>query len=151
MPFLTKDDLKSGIREYQLNAITDNDDDIVQQAIDSGIEEVSSSLVANDKKEWFEGQFRYDVDAIFSATGAARNALMLSNTITVTLWHLVGLANTGLDYKDLEGRYDRAIKYVTDLASGKKNSGTLPKITIPPPADQQPFAMGSRCKFNHDF
>lgn len=151
MSFLTKEDLKSGIRDYNLAAITDNDDDIVERAIDAGIEEVSSSLVANEKKEWYAGQFRYDVDAIFSAEGAERNQLMLTNTITVTLWHLVGLCNTGLDYKDLQDRYDRAIKYINDLASGKKNSRTLPRIEEEPPADQEPFAMGSRDKFNHDY
>ena len=151
MAFLTKDDLKSGIRDYNLNAITDNDDTIAQRAIDAGIEEVSSSLVANDKKEWYEGQFRYDVDAIFSAEGDERNQLMVTNTVTVTLWHLVGLCNTGMDYKDLQDRYDRAIKYIRDLASGKNNSRSLPRITTPPPTDQQPFAMGSRPKFNHDY
>lgn len=151
MPFLTKDDLKAGIRDYQLNAITDNDDSLVEQAIEAGIEEVSSALVPNEKIEWYQGQFIYDVAVIFSAEGDARNKLMVINTITVTLWHLIGLCNTGLEYKDAEGRYDRAIQYIEKLAAGEKNSATLPRITTPPPDDKEPFAMGGRRKFNHDY
>lgn len=150
MAFLTKDDLSAGIRDYQLNAITDNNDTIVEQAIEAAIEEVSSLLVPNDKVQWYQGQFRYDVDAIFAAEGDARNKLMVLNTISVTLWHLILLCNTGLDYKDAQDRYDRAKQYIKDLASGEANSRTLPRITADLPDDIQPFAMGSRPKFNHE-
>lgn len=150
MAFLEKADLKSSIREYQLNSITDNDDTIVYMAIDAAIEEASSILTRNDKKVWDDGRPHYDVAAIFAATGNARNALMLSNTKSIAMWHLIELCNTGIDYELAQDRYDRAVKYLRDLAAGNVNSGTLPQITTDPPDDEQPFAMGSRRKFCHD-
>lgn len=150
MAFLEKADLRSAIREYQLDVITDGDDTIVLMAIDAAIEQVSSILTPNSKKVWDDGRPHYDVPAIFAATGTARNALMLANTKTVAMWHLIQLCNTGLEYDDAKERYDRAIKYLMDLASGEVNSPTLPLITVEPPDDEQPFAMGSRRKFCHD-
>ncbi|MFD2874048.1 hypothetical protein ACFS5N_16315 [Mucilaginibacter ximonensis] len=151
MAFLTKEDLRSAIREYQLDAITDNDDTIVQMAIDAAIEQAKSMLTPNDMKIWDDGRPHYDVDAIFTQENADRNALMLANTKTVALWHLIQLCNTGLNYDDAKDRYDRAIKYLKDLGAGIVNSGTLPKITADPPPDQQPFYSGSRAKFSHDY
>ncbi|MEZ2337681.1 hypothetical protein AB6735_18690 [Mucilaginibacter sp. RCC_168] len=151
MAFLEKSDLRSKIREYQLNSITDNDDTIVEMAIEAGIEEASSLLTRNDKKEWDDGRPHYDVEAIFNASGTDRNGLMLANTKSIVMWHLIDLCNTGLDYEKAESRYDRAVEYLEKLAAGDgANSRTLPRITAEPPIDDQPFAMGSRRKFCHD-
>lgn len=151
MAFLEKADFKSAIRDYQLDAITDDDDTIVEVAIDMAIEEVSSIFTPSDKKVWEDGRPHYDVEAIFTATGADRNPLMMGNTLTVAIWHLVFLCNVGVEYDKAEARYDRAITYLKALAKGDMNSGTLPRITIPPPDDDQPFGFGSRLKFNHDY
>jgi hypothetical protein len=150
MAFLEKADFNSVIREYELDAITGNDDTLVDQAIEMAVEEVSSYFVPNDKKEWDDGRPHYDVDAIFNATGVNRNALMMGNTKIVAIWHLLLLCNTGLEYDDAKDRYDRTIVYLKDLAAGRKNSRTLPRITVEPPEDEQPFAMGSRKKFRHE-
>ena len=150
MAFLEKADFKTIIREYQLNSITDNDDTIIDTAIEMAIEEVSSILTADSNKIWQDGRRHYDVEAIFSTTGNNRNALMLGNTKIVAIWHLLILCNTGLDYQEAEGRYDRAIKYLKQLAKGEVNSRTLPLITTEPPEDELPFGFGSRPKFNHE-
>jgi hypothetical protein len=150
MAFLNKQDFSSVIREYELDTITGNDDTLVDQAIDMAVEEVSSYFIPNDKKQWMDGRPIYDVDAIFTATGTDRNALMMGNTKIVAIWHLLILCNTGLEYDDAKDRYDRTVTYLKELAAGVKNSRTLPRITTEPAIDELPFAMGSRKKFNHE-
>lgn len=150
MAYLVQAELSSVIRDYQLNAITDGDDSIVDVAIEMAIEEVASILTPNNMKTWEDGRLAYDVAAIFAAEGDARNALMLGNVKTCTIWHLIALCNTGLIYKDAQDRYDRTITYLKGLAQGDYNSATLPKVTVPPPDTQLPFQFGSRCKFHHE-
>jgi hypothetical protein len=153
MPFLTKEDLNTVIRDYELETITEGEDTIVDEAIEAAIDEVASILTPNDMKLWQDGRPHYDVVAIFNATGTERNALMLTHTKSVAMWHLVQLCNTGLIYKDAVDRYDRAIEYLNRLAAGKVNSRTLPKVappTVEEPEEQtEPFRMGSNKKFNH--
>lgn len=150
MPFLTKADFNSVIRLYQLDAITAGDDTIVQIAIDSAIEEVTSIFTPSNKKEWLDGRPHYDIVTIFAQVGSARNPLMLENTKVVAIWHLIFLCNTGLIYAEAESRYDRTIIYLNELATGVKTSGTLPQLVIAPPDTQIPWQMGSRRKFHHD-
>jgi len=150
MAYLVKAELTSAIREYQLDAITDGDDTIIDIAIETAIEEVGSMLTPNNMKVWEDGRLAYDMAAEFANAGAARNALMLTNVKTVTIWHLIGLCNTGLVYKDAQDRYDRAIAYIRGLANGTNNSATLPKVAADPPPDQMPYQSDSRPKFHHE-
>ncbi|MGZ3753592.1 MAG: phage protein Gp36 family protein [Mucilaginibacter sp.] len=150
MPYLTHDELYSVIRDYQVEVITDGNDDLVDQAIDAAITEISDSLTANQKKIWEDGRLIYDVPAIFAQAGADRNALVLSYTKTIAVWHLIGLCNAGAEYQKIQDRYDRAMQYFMDLADGTKNSATLPQITVDPPEDIQPYQSSSRPKFHHE-
>jgi|SRR6185437_1466523 len=149
MPFLVKDDLKTVIREYQLDAITDSDDTIVEDAIAAGIEEAASLLTPNDMNKWKDGRPVYDVNAIFTAEDADRSQLILAHTKAITMWHLVYLCNTGLTYAEAEGRYDRSVQALKDLAAGTTNSLTLPRVAPPEPDDELPWQSGSNKKFNH--
>ncbi|MEO7212648.1 hypothetical protein [Mucilaginibacter sp.] len=150
MAFLIKEEFKTVIRDYQLDAITDGDDSIVDTAIEIAIEEVSSYFNASDKKVWEDGRPHYDVPAIFAAIGAQRNALMLANTKIVAIWYLLDLCNTGLEYDEAKDRYDRATAYLKALAKGDVNSATLPRLAGPPPEDELPYRFGSRNKFTHE-
>jgi hypothetical protein len=148
MAYLIKEELSSVIREYQLDAITDNNDSIVDEAIAMAIEEASDILTPDNKKKWQDGRLAYDVTQIFNKVGNERNLLMLGRVKTLSLWHLVGLCNTGLDYKDVQDRYDRAKKDLKDLADGTTNSKALPVVTAPD--TKLPYQSGSRQKFNHE-
>lgn len=150
MAYLVQAELKTVIRDYQLTAITDGDDSIVDIAIEMAIEEAASILTPSNQKVWEDGRLRYDVAAIFAAEGDARNPLMLGNVKTLAIWHLIALCNTGLNYADAQDRYDRAMAYLKGLASGQFNSATLPQIADEPPADDLPYQFGSRTKFNHE-
>ena len=156
MAFLTKDELKSVIRQHKVTHISDSDDSIVEIAISAAVTEVSSRIAPNNKKTWNDGRLKYDIDAIFGAEGEDRNPLILELTKVIALWWLILRCNAGVHYEVIRDRYEAAIEYLKDLASGEANDPTLPQIE--PPTDEQgnpitsnPFVMGSRKKFNHEF
>lgn len=157
MPFLTKEELKTVIRAEKVTRIADNDDLIIQQAINTAITEVKSRLTPNNKKAWRDGRLRYNVDAIFNQTGDDRNDLILDITKVVALWWLIMRNNAGVDYEIIAARYQFGIDYLKDLATGEANDGTLPQLEDPvdedgnPISNAKPFSTGSRKKFRHDY
>ncbi|MBS1746750.1 MAG: DUF1320 family protein [Bacteroidetes bacterium] len=143
MPFLTKDELKTVAYSYQITEITEADDDIVLQAIETGIEEVKAYLT--------NARQQYDVDAVFAAEDSDRNALILQYTKIVALWHLLILCNVDIIYEHVKERYDRAIDFLKLVNKGEATMNLPVKDEdgdgIP---DGKAFRFGSRRKFNHD-
>lgn len=153
--FLEISELNSAIYQYQLEQITEGDEAIVAQAILTAIEEVRSYLDSNFQHSNIDGRFLYDTDAVFNAVGSDRNALILAHTKTVAIWHIIQLCNADIMYQHVKERYDRAIAFLRDLASGKTNISSLPRLSAngtdgENPATRQPFRMGSRTKFNYE-
>lgn len=149
--FLEKEELPSVIYGYQLEQITEGNDNIVLQAIGAAIEEVRSYLTINNKKEWIDGRLIYDVEKVFEAQGLERNTLILEVTKTVTVWWVVRLCNADIIYEQTKERYDRTIDWLTKLSKGIVNLSTLPQVDFDQ-SDQnrQPFSFGSQTKFTHD-
>lgn len=157
--FLQKEDLKNNIYTYQVDQITEGDDTIVLQALDTAEQEAKSYLTLNNKKESDDGRLKYDVDKIFSAKGKDRNPLIVSVTLTIAKWWIVDLCNVDIIYEQAKERYDRAVAWLKDIAKGNANLNTLPLIkdenqSIAPPGeelkDTWPWIYGSRKKFNHE-
>ncbi|EGV44347.1 DUF1320 domain-containing protein [Bizionia argentinensis JUB59] len=150
--FLTESDLKSSIYGYQVTQITEGDDTIVSIALAAAEEELRSYLSGNNKLENYDGRLRYDVDAILSATGADRNALIVKHAVVIAKYWVIDLCNADIIYEQAKERYDRTIEWLKDLRDGVVNLSTLP--TLSPEAiaadERQPFSMGSRKKFNHE-
>ena len=119
--FIEKSDLGSVIYNYQIDQITDNDDSKVTQAILAAIDEVKGYLTENNKTEHLDGRLRYDVEAVFTATGTDRNALLIRHCITVAKWYLVEICNADVIYETAKERYDRATDYLKKLAKGDVN------------------------------
>lgn len=152
--FIEKEDLGSVLYEYQLDQITDGNDDIVAQACSAAIEEAMSYLTPNpDNRAWLDGRFLYDVEAIFSATGDDRHSLIVQHCCTIAKWYVAELCNADFIYEKAKERYDRAIQWFTKIANGTINLKTLPKLVRDETTagDKQPFQFGSRVKFNHDY
>ena len=147
--FLTKEDMPSTIYGYQLEQITEGDDDIIDIAMAAAEEEVRSYLSGNNKKQWQDGRLQYDVHAILSETGAARNALILKHATTIAKWWVVELCNADVIYEQTKERYDRAVAWLNKLAKGEVNLSSLPQIDTELSA-KEPFSFGSRKKFNHE-
>lgn len=149
--FLTPADLGSSMYGYQIDQITEGNDDIVDIAMAAAEEEVRSYLSGNNKREWIDGRLRYDVNAILSAKDADRNQLIVKHTVTIAKWWIVDLCNADIIYEQSKERYDRTIKWLRELASGEVNLSTLPTIDPDDTSNQKkPFSFGSRKKFNHE-
>jgi len=151
--FAEKSDLKNNIYNYQTDQITEGDDSIVLQSINSAISEVKSYLTWNDKKEYLDGRPHYDVEKIFSQTGEDRHPLLLNHVITVAKYYIINLSNVDILMDNAEKRYDRAIDWLKLLSKGAVNLDELPVIpdTDEPGEDENGgFSYGSRPKFNHE-
>ncbi|MEI6683441.1 MAG: phage protein Gp36 family protein [Bacteroidota bacterium] len=161
--FLTKADLKSAIYEYQLNEIVEvtaddtSNDDIILMAIGAAIEEMKSYLSPNMQDRYKDGRSRYDVSAIFSATGSNRNPLILELCKNMTVWYLCRLCNVDIIQEKVKERYDRAIDWLEKISGTGKSAGApsinpdLPKLSFDPATDDSlSWRMGSREKFSHE-
>ncbi len=149
--FLNKTDMPSAIYGYQIDQITEDNDAILLQAMITAVEEVSSYLSANNKKEYQDGRPNYDVVAIFNQTQDNRNPLILEHCKVVAVWWLVKLCNADVIYEQAKERYDRSINYLKDLGKGRVNISSLPVLEPTVVSEyKKPFYMGSRAKFNHE-
>jgi hypothetical protein len=151
--FLKKADLGSVIYAYQIDQITEGNDDLVEQALSAAEEEAKSYLTPNvNKLETLDGRILYDTALIFSADGLDRNALILQHCLTLAKFHIATLCNADFIYEQAKERYDRAIEWFTKLAKGTVVLTSLPRIVLTDENnDRQPFSSGSRVKFNHEF
>lgn len=152
MAFITAEELKTVAYTYQVNEIAEDDDDIILQAIETGMEEIKGYLRRNNKKEYDDGRIVYDVAAIFAAVDADRHPLILQYSKIAALWHLIILCNVDMIYEQVKERYDRAIDYMKKVNKGDITLD-LPLLPIPEPGENGsglPFRFGSRKKFIHE-
>lgn len=89
-----------------IDIITDNDDTIVEAAIDSGITEAKGYLS------------RFNTDSIFGATGNNRNILLLTFVKDIAVWHLMVLSNYQADVEFRKTRYERAVAWLKSVQKG---------------------------------
>lgn len=154
--FINPKELTTAIYEYQLDEITENDPDIVLLAIGAAEEEMKSYLNPDDQQHWNDGRRKFDVAAIFGATGSARNPLILQLCKTITVYHITQLSNVDMLHEKVQERYDRAIDWLEKVAGVGKYAGKpginpgLPVIVVAEGEEKQPFRHGSREKFNHE-
>lgn len=151
--FLTEKDLGSTIYEYQIEEITEGDNDIILQGLLSAEGEIRGYLSGNNKKEWSDGRLKYDVNAILNAVGPQREPILVRLGATIAKWYIVDVCNTEVIMEHAEKRYDRAIAFLRKLADGELNLSTLPILPDNPESsndDTTPFAYGSREKFTHE-
>lgn len=152
--FLEEKDLENSIYNYQVEQITEGNEQIVLEALATAEEEVRSYISLNNKRQKYDGRLIYDVDKILSATGTNRNPMIKNTMISIAKWHIVDLCNADVIYEHAKERYDRAVTWLNKLSKGEITLNTLPVIennTSETDDDStQPFAYGSREKFNHE-
>lgn len=112
MAYLTTEDMYTHIYQENIETISHGDEAIMLSAIDAAIEEASGYLT------------KYDTQAIFSATGSARNAILLLFVKDIAAWHFVNLCNAGVDLELREKRYNRAIEWLEN--NQNRNNPNLP-------------------------
>lgn len=155
--FIEVEELSSVAYEYQLNEITENNPDIVEMAINAAVEEMISYLKPNAQKQWKDGRPRYDVEAIFGATGSNRNSLILELCKSIALYYVCRLANVDIIQERVQDRYDRAVEWLEKVAGVGKYAnapGITPNLPVLEETETSdttiPFRFGSRTKFNNE-
>jgi phage gp36-like protein len=165
--FLTIDEIKTVLYNYQIDEIGDYDDDVAQEAIDAAVDEVRGYFEASNSRrgqshltqQQFANYTIYDIDAIFAAEGNQRNAFVLRCCKTIAAWYICELANVDIVYQHVKERYENVIKTLEKIAGIGQYAGgptlTLGLPTITPEdngtgANALPFRVGSRPKFYHE-
>ena len=121
MPFLTPDDYGTQITEDKLN--------IVLQGNTTAL--LSAELFAQQFIESYL-RTRYDVAAIFGATGAARSLLIITYQVDIALYTVHSRhGRVQMPEKRID-RYDQAVEWLKMVAAGKI-SADLPLL---PPAER---------------
>lgn len=134
--YLSTEELKSAIYNDKIAYITEDDASITEQAVAAAIEEVRSYLST-----------RYDAEAVFTAEGAERNALVLETVKVLAVWQIIKLCNSEMIYEQWRERYDRSIKFLVGVADGK----ITPSLPVIKRGGQTAITsrFGSNTKFNH--
>lgn len=104
--YLTPKELKTHLYREDIALIQGDDDTILLSSIDAAVAEARGYLA------------RYDVAAVFGAVGEARNALLLTFTKDIAVWHFLNLCNSGNDLDLRRFRYERAIDWLKAVQRG---------------------------------
>jgi len=112
--FITLSDYDAAIHAEILNAVTRQDDAILEIMEDQAVEEMKGYLSA-----------RYDTDEIFSQTGDDRHQLIKMFCIDITLYHLHSIHNPQKFPQVRIDRYNRAIEWLKGVQKGDINPDGL--------------------------
>lgn len=118
MRFLTKPDFKHSISLTVLDALTGNDDTIIDELSAEAVTEMKFVLGA-----------RYDVNTIFSITGAGRPKNLVMYCKDIALFHIYSISNLGEIPENRVKRYEAALQWMKDVNAQKINLDGLPLNT----------------------
>lgn len=135
MSFITIEDFKTHLKDYVIEAISDNDESILQTAINSATNTAAGYIS------------RFDVAAIYATEGEERDELygdLVQYIKDIAKWRFINLANVLNDWEVSETNYKNAI---TEL--GKIQAGKVEPMGWPYPeteTNSSPFTIFSRPK-----
>lgn len=139
--FISKNDYDATVHREILDAITRQDEAIV---------EICSERAISEMRCYLSG--RYNCDKVFSATGKARNELVLMMCVDIAVYHLFCIHNPQKLSQMRKDRYERAVEWLKAVRKGDISVDGLP------PAEQteeekktnSPYQMRSNHKrINH--
>lgn len=116
--YLVKADLKTVMYEEIINTITRDEDDLIEDVIESAIGEAEGYLE------------RFNTDALFEATGNSRHPTLLMYVKDIFVWHFLAVANPDTDLDFREKRYKSAIHWLTKIQAGKSTPKGFPLSTV---------------------
>ena len=122
--FLTEEDYIVA-SNTALNVLQQSSEENRERAERMAIEEVSGYL-----------RSRYDVEKVFSATGAERNDLVVMRTCDVALYHLSSWLPNRMGHDIRKERYERAVKWLEGVQAGK----IVPDLPAALDGDGQPVS-----------
>ena len=133
--FINSEDYDASIHREILDSLTRNDDAIIEICEDRAIAEMRGYLSA-----------RYDVDAIFSAEGDARNQLVLMMAIDIAVYHIFSIHNPQKMSQIRKDRYERAVEWLKQVAAFKITIDGAPKLPEDIQKQNSPWLMSSNPK-----
>ena len=136
--FIDKEDYKVVIGDNAFKVISQSDPKTVSNAEVEAIEEISSYL-----------RPVYDTKAIFETEGDERNRLIVMYTADIVLYHLVASQPQRMGSEIRKERYDRAIKWLEGVQSGR----IVPDLPLAVFDEGTAFGTSFRSapKLNHDW
>ena len=105
--FISKEDFDATVHRDILEAVTRQDDAVVEICADRAISEMRCYLSG-----------RYDCDAVFSATGKERNQLVLMMLTDMAVYHLFCIHNPTKLSQMRKDRYERAVEWLKAVRRG---------------------------------
>jgi len=117
MIFLTKNDFEGQIKTHTLDRITGNDDTVLDQPELFAISEMQGFLKP-----------RFDVAAIFAATGSARSPIIVMFAVDMLLYHLYSRLDPSQIPQIRIDRYENAVEYLNMVAGGKLSPDLPPLV-----------------------
>lgn len=131
--FLTPDDLKTHLRDEHAELISRADATIITAALTGAVAEAKGYLTS------------YDTDAIFAASGDARDPLLLIFCKDIAVYHLINLCAAGTYYERKEKRYEQAVAWLKGVQRGEIVPD-LPKKPAVEGTQPGPFYFSSNTK-----
>lgn len=133
--FITTSDYNASIHAEILAAITRDDTIAVDICEDRAIQEMRGYLGV-----------RYDCDALFAASGTARNQLVLMMAVDITVYHIFCIGNPQKLSQMRKDRYDRAVEWLKAVSKGAINIDGAPLLPAETLASKSSILMSSNPK-----
>ena len=135
--FITPEDYDATIHKEILDALLRHDSD----QSDEAIVEICEDRAVAEMRGYLD-KF-YDTDAIFSATGDARNQLVLMMAVDISVYHIFCQHNPYKMSQIRKDRYDRAVEWLKAVAAGKVTIADAPRLPEEEAADSSPWQLES--------
>ena len=135
--FIQETDYDASIHREILDALLRHDSDVS----DSTIVEICEDRAIEEMRGYLD-KF-YDTDAIFNATGAARNQLVLMMAVDIAVYHIFCQHNPYKISQVRKDRYDRAVEWLKAVAAGKITIANAPKLDAEAAAEASPWQIRS--------
>ena len=107
MDFITRQDFETHMYIGVINAISDNDQELLDEAIASAIAEACGYLA------------RFDLEAILISDDRKTFANLRTWVKDIAKWHFVNICNAATDLELAETRYSQAKKSLLEIQQGK--------------------------------
>lgn len=137
--FLTIDDVLSRIRDEHRADITDSTEAVELSCEGMAIAKVKSALNG-----------RYDVAAVFAATGSGRNPLVVLHVLNIFVYLLYRRINPRKIPDEVKLDHDEALEWLDRVARGKE-SPDLPAVQDPEVSALVPRVGGGKAMGGHYF
>lgn len=135
--FIQESDYDASIHREILDALLRHDSDVS----DSTIVEICEDRAIEEMRGYLD-KF-YDTDAIFNATGAARNQLVLMMAVDIAVYHIFCQHNPYKMSQVRKDRYDRAVEWLKAVAAGKVTIANAPRLPEEEAAAASPWQLES--------